>query len=98
MLVGTFPESFQRQQAAITGTHLKTGVRVINLAAYVDEEMLVVGVVQPLLLHEGRVLDQAELVGGDGPADPGWGGGHWCGCFWGRGQIEGTRREGLDTG
>ena len=35
-----FPESFQLLKKA----HLKTRVRVVNLAAYVDEEMLVVGV------------------------------------------------------
>ena len=64
--------------------HLKTGVRVVNLAAYVDEEMLVVGVVQPLLLHEGGVLDQPELVCGDGPADPGRGGRGRGGGFWRR--------------
>ena len=97
MLVGTFPESFQRQQAAITGTHLKTRVRVVNLAAYVDEEMLVVGVMQPLLLHEGGVLDQPELVGGDGPSDPGRRGRGWRGGLGGGGQVEGTRGEGLHT-
>ena len=59
--------------------------------------MLVVGVVQPLLLHEGRVLDQAELVGGDGATDPGRGGSRWCGRLWGRGEVEGTGREGLHT-
>ena len=77
--------------------HLKTGVRVVNLAAYVDEEMLVVGVVQPLLLHEGGVLDQPELVGGDGPADPGRGGRGRGGRFWRRSQVEGTGGEGLHT-
>ena len=46
--------------------------------------MLVVGVVQPLLLHEGGVLDQPELVGGDGPADPGRGGRGRGGGFWRR--------------
>ena len=62
-----------------------------------NKEVLVVGVMQPLLLHEGGVFDQAELVGGNGPPDPGRGGGHWCDRLWRRGEIEGTGREGLHT-
>ena len=77
--------------------HLERGVRVDHLAAYVDEEMLVVGVMQPLLLHEGGVLDQPELVGGDGPSDPGRRGRGWRGGLGGGGQVEGTRGEGLHT-
>ena len=60
--------------------------------------MLVVGVLQPLLLDEGGVLDQPELGRGDGAANPGRRGG--CGGGWlGRGgEVEGTGGEGLHTG
>ena len=60
--------------------------------------MLVVGVLQPLLLDEGGVLDQPELGRGDGAANPGGrggGGGGWLGRG---GEVEGTGGEGLHTG
>ena len=60
--------------------------------------MLVVGVLQPLLLDEGGVLDQPELGRGDGAANPGRrgrGGGGWLGRG---GEVEGTGGEGLHTG
>ena len=63
-----------------------------------DEEVLVVGVLQPLLLDEGRMLDQPELGRRDGAAYPGGrggGGGGWLG--WG-GEVEGTGGERLHTG
>ena len=78
--------------------HLKTGVGVVNLAAYVDEEMLVVGVLQPLLLDEGGVLDQPELGCGDGAANPGGRGGGGGGWFGRGGEVEGTGGEWLHTG
>ena len=60
--------------------------------------MLVVGVLQPLLLDEGRVLDQPELGRRDGAAYPG-GRGRGGGGHLGRGgEVEGTGGERLHTG
>ena len=60
--------------------------------------MLVVGVLQPLLLDEGGVLDQPELGRGDGAAYPGGGGGGGGGHLGRGGEVEGTGGEGLHTG
>ena len=45
------------------------------IAADVDKEMLVVGVALLLLVHKGRVLEEAELRRGDAPPQPGGRGG-----------------------
>ena len=66
----------------------------------VDEEVFVVAVVVPLYLHEGRVLQQPQLGGGNAPAQPGRGGlrggrdqagGAWLG------GVDQTWLERLDT-
>ena len=57
----------------------------------VYEEVFVVAVVVPLYLHEGRVLQQSQLGGGDAPAQPGRGG-----LRRGRHQTGGARLAGVD--
>ena len=64
----------------------------------VYEEVFMVAIVIPLYLHEGRVLQQSELAGGDAPAKPG------CRCLGGdqarRALLAGVDEillEGFDT-
>jgi len=61
----------------------------------VNEEVLVVGVLVPLLVHEGAVLQDAQLCGGDGAAQPGGGGGRRGGRDLRHRQAKGTALEWL---
>ena len=60
--------------------------------------MFVVGVLQPLLLDEGGVLDQPKLGRRDGAAYPGGRSGSGGGHLRGGGEVEGTGGERLHTG
>ena len=62
------------------------------VAPNVYKQMFVVGVSVLLLLHEGRVLEKAELQGGNAPPQPGGAGGGG-GRGGGRGQLGNRKVE-----
>jgi hypothetical protein len=47
---------------------------IVHTAPDMNKEVLVVGVLVPLLVHQGAVLQDAQPLGGNGAAQPGGGG------------------------
>jgi len=60
-----------------------------------NKEVLVVGVLVPLLVQQGAVLQDAQPLGGNGAAQPGGGGGRGRGRYLRHGQAEGAALEWL---
>jgi hypothetical protein len=75
--------------------HLQQRVAIVDAAPDMNKEVLVVGVLVPLLVHEGAVLEDAQPLGGDGAAQPGGGGGRGRGRYLRHGQAEGAALEWL---
>jgi hypothetical protein len=75
--------------------HLEQRVAIVNAAPDMNKEVLVVGVLVTLLVHEGAVLEDAQPLGGNGAAQPGGGGGRGRGRYLRHCQAEGAALEWL---